>query len=281
MLNRKCLLTYIGIVCLGIFSHQAVAFGAEGHRIVTKIAENHLSAKTTQALKAITDDADLSELSLWPDKIRGIPRWKKSKYWHYINAADHQQVGTAKRSSKGDLLSALNQSYQQLQNPDLSDDRRIQSLSFFIHFVGDIHQPLHVGRQDDRGGNSISIKWPQQNKRRNLHWVWDSGLIGAAKLTVEEYVARLDHASENQIQLWQQSSFLDWAVESKMLRSPVYEFGLTAPAPKEKTPITISQDYINRNRPIIEKRLLMAGIRLAGQLNQIFDPQKPTADLGK
>ena len=138
-----------------------------------------------------------------------------------------------------------------------------------------------MGRQDDRGGNSISIKWPQQKKRRNLHWVWDSGLIGAAKLTVEEYVARLDHASENQIQLWQQSSFLDWAVESKMLRSPVYEFGLTAPAPKEKTPITISQDYINRNRPIIEKRLLMAGIRLAGQLNQIFDPQKPTAGLGK
>ena len=281
MLNRKCTLTYIGIICLAIFSHQALAFGADGHRIISRIAENHLSDKTTQALKVMTEDADLSELSLWPDKIRGIPKWRKSKYWHYINISDHQQFDSPefealKRGPKGDLLSALNQFYQQLQNPELPKETRIQALSFFIHFVGDIHQPLHVGRQADRGGNSISVKWLKQNKRRNLHWVWDSGLLGVAKLSVEDYVARLDQASEKQIKLWQQDSFLDWAAESKMLRPQVYEFGLKTPPPtlKEKKSIPITQDYINRNKPIIEKRLLMAGIRLAGILNQIFDPRE-------
>ena len=118
MLNSKWILTYISVFYLSIFTGRACAFGADGHRIIVGIAENHLSEKTALEIKSITDD--LGELSLWPDKIRGIPVWKKSKYWHYINVADHQQVGTAKRSAKGDVLSALNHSYLQLANPELS-----------------------------------------------------------------------------------------------------------------------------------------------------------------
>ena len=272
MFNSKCILTYISVFCLSIFTGQACAFGPDGHRIIVGIAENHLSEKTALEIKSITDD--LSELSLWPDKIRGIPAWKKSKYWHYINVADHQQVSTAKRSAKGDVLSALNHSYLQLSNPQISGRERRDALGFFIHFAGDIHQPLHVGRHNDRGGNSIAIKWPTKNRAKNLHWVWDSGLIAIARLSVEDYVAQLDVVSEKQVQQWQQDSFLRWAEESKSLRPQVYEFGLkTSAANIGKKPLAISSDYINRNQPIIEQRLLMAGIRLAGKLNQIFDPQ--------
>lgn len=275
MLNSKWILTYISVFYLSIFTGQACAFGADGHRIIVGIAENHLSEKTALEIKSITDD--LGELSLWPDKIRGIPVWKKSKYWHYINVADHQQVGTAKRSAKGDALSALNHSYLQLANPELSSRERRDALGFFIHFAGDIHQPLHVGRHNDRGGNSIAIKWPKNKRTKNLHWVWDSGLIAIAKLSVEDYIERLDIVSEKQAEQWQQDSFLHWAEESKSLRPQVYEFGLKNPAGNiGKKPLAISADYINRNQPIIEKRLLMAGIRLAGKLNQIFDPQNET-----
>jgi hypothetical protein len=274
MLKRKCLLTYISVFWLSILSNQAFAFGADGHRIITKIAENHLSEKTVLAIDAITGDSDLSRLSLWPDRIRGTLKWRKSSYWHYINIADHETFETAKRSSKGDVLSALNDSYQQLANTTLTDSERLEALSFFIHFAGDIHQPLHVGRSGDRGGNSIAIKWPKKAKLKNLHWVWDSGLLSLSNLSVEDYVFKLDRVSQKQIQRWQQDSFLDWAVESKMLRSQVYEFGLKTPAPQVKGKSSvITQDYIERNQPIIEKRLLMAGIRVAGQLNQIFDPQ--------
>ena len=162
MLKRKCLLTYISVFWLSILSNQAFAFGADGHRIITKIAENHLSEKTVLAIDAITGDSDLSRLSLWPDRIRGTLKWRKSSYWHYINIADHETFETAKRSSKGDVLSALNDSYQQLANTTLTDSERLEALSFFIHFAGDIHQPLHVGRSGDRGGNSIAIKWPKK-----------------------------------------------------------------------------------------------------------------------
>ena len=273
MPKQKCLLTYISVFCLMILGNRAFAFGADGHRIVSKIAENHLSEKTALAIEAITDDAGLSELSLWPDQIRGIPKWRKSKYWHYLNIADHEKFETVKRSSRGDVLSALNDAYQQLKKTKLSDSERLQALSFFIHFAGDIHQPLHVGRSGDRGGNSITIKWPNKTKLKNLHWVWDSGLLSLSNLSVEDYVLKLDRVSQTQIQRWQQDSFLDWAVESKMLRSQVYEFGLATPAAQAgEKPLVISQDYIKRNKPIIEKRLLMAAVRLAGQLNQIFDP---------
>jgi len=272
MLSNKCILTYISVFYLSIFTGQACAFGPDGHRIIVGIAENHLSEKTALEIASITDD--LGELSLWPDKIRGIPAWKKSKYWHYINVADHQQVGTAKRSAKGDVLSALNLAFKQLKQPQLSDRKRLQALSFFIHFAADIHQPLHVGRGADRGGNSIAIKWPTKKRTTNLHWVWDSGLITIARLNVEDYVARLDVVSEKQVAQWQQDSFLHWAEESKTLRPQVYEFGLKTPAGNiGNKPLTLNTDYINRNQPIIEQRLLMAGIRIAGQLNQIFDPQ--------
>jgi hypothetical protein len=272
MLNNKWILTYISILYLTLFTGQACAFGADGHRIVVGIAENHLSKKTALEIASIT--GNLTELSLWPDKIRGIPVWGKSRYWHYINVPDDQQIASAKRSSRGDVLSALNLAFKQLKDPQLSDRERFQALSFFIHFAADIHQPLHVGRGADRGGNSIAIKWRQKTKLKNLHWVWDSGLLSVTKLSVEDYIARLDVVSEKQIQRWQQDSFLDWAEESKMLRSQVYEFGIkTPPASVREKPQHITQDYINRNQPIIEKRLLMAGIRLAGKLNQIFDPQ--------
>jgi hypothetical protein len=273
MLKRKCLLTYISVFLLSILSSQTFAFGADGHRIITKIAKNHLSEKTVLAIGAITGDSDLAKLSLWPDRIRGTLKWRKSSSWHYINIADHETFETAKRSSRGDVLSALNDAYQQLKNTRLSDSERLEALSFFIHFAGDIHQPLHVGRSGDRGGNSIAIKWPKKTKLKNLHWVWDSGLLSLSNLSVEDYVLKLDRVSQTQVQRWQQDNFLDWAVESKMLRSQVYEFGIATPAAQAgKKPLVISQDYIERNKPIIEKRLLMAGVRLAGQLNQIFDP---------
>lgn len=270
MLKRKHVFTYL-LLCLALLSGRALAFGAEGHRIIAGIAENHLSKKTAEAMVSI--GADLTELALWPDRIRGLQKWQKTKSWHYINIADHEQFETLRRSARGDVLSALNHSYTQLGNPELPRHRRLEALSFFIHFAGDIHQPLHVGRQNDRGGNSIAIKWPPESRVKNLHWVWDSGLIQIAELSVEAYIARLDIVGEKQIQRWQQDSFLDWAKESKSLRSQVYEFGLGAsPATIGKKPLTISANYINRNQPIIEKRLLMAGIRLAGKLNQLFDP---------
>ena len=159
------------IACLVMFSSAALPFGADGHRIIAKIAENHLSDKTAQAVDEITASEDLGKISLWPDRIRHLSGWKQSKYWHYINIDDNEQLSNFPRDEDGDVISALEHFYTELQNPQLNSKQRREALAFFSHFVGDIHQPLHVGRRDDRGGNNISVKWLDSSKSANLHQV--------------------------------------------------------------------------------------------------------------
>lgn len=256
------------IFWLTLLSSQAFAFGADGHGIVSKIAGNHFSVKTAVAINAITDGQDLAELSLWPDRVRYLPAWEQSKYWHYISIDDHEPFAGLRRHNDGDVLSALEYFYAVLQNSQLAKKQQIEALAFFIHFVADIHQPLHVGRRDDRGGNKIGINWLKRPRATNLHRVWDSLIIDAENKTPNQYSQMLDRASTVQIAQWQNSQFLDWARESKALRHQVYNFSPT----NKRRRILIGPDYISRNKPIIERRLLMAGIRLADRLNRIFDP---------
>ena len=268
------------IACLVMFSSAALPFGADGHRIIAKIAENHLSDKTAQAVGEITASEDLAKISLWPDRIRHLSGWKQSKYWHYINIDDNEQLSNFPRDEDGDVISALEHFYTELQNPQLNSKQRREALAFFSHFVGDIHQPLHVGRRDDRGGNNISVKWLDSSKSANLHQVWDRLMTDTENKSPAQYSRSLDSLSpsslslnsESQTQLdqWQHCDFWAWAQESKALRSQVYDLGTKTPNKR----LPINNAYVQRNKPVIEQRLLMAGVRLAGCLNDIFDPQK-------
>ena len=257
-----------------MFSSAALPFGADGHRIIAKIAENHLSDKTAQAVDEITAREDLGKISLWPDRIRYLPGWKQSKYWHYINIDDNEQLSSFPRDQDGDVISALEHFYTQLQKPQLNSKQRREALAFFSHFVGDIHQPLHVGRRDDRGGNNISVKWLDSSKSANLHQVWDRLMTDTENKSPAQYSQHLDNRkpdseSQTQLEQWQRCDFWIWAQESKALRSQVYELGTTTTSKRSG----IDDAYVQRNKPVIEQRLLMAGVRLAGCLNDIFDPQ--------
>lgn len=270
-LMRKWLAVAV-VIWLALGSGQSLAFGVDGHRIIVRIAENHLTPKTAVALVQISGGKTLTELALWPDQIRGQQKWFHTKPWHYINIKDQERFADLRRSPRGDVLSALNQSYRQLKNSKTDSQQRREALAFFLHLVGDIHQPLHVGRYSDLGGNRIGIKWLGKNKRRNLHWAWDSGLIQDDQLTVDQYSALLGAPTAHQRDNWLGQNFLDWAAESKILRAQVYEFG----QPAQKGPVTIDRLYIERTKPLIKKRLLMAGVRLADCLNRIFDVEAVT-----
>lgn len=256
-------------VCLVLGSSQVQAFGADGHRIVVAIAKTHISPVTAAAIKGIAGDTDLGQLSLWPDSIRHLPVWEQSKYWHYVSIDDHEQFHNLQRNADGDVLSALDHFYTQLQNPDLSPRQQLEALAFLMHLVADIHQPLYVGRRDDRGGNSIGVKWLDQKKTTNLHRVWDGLLLDLDSKSPEECGRQLNTTSMQQVAQWQSSTVLDWAKESKALRTQIYNF---RPVTQSRRTL-ITQTYIERNRPIVELRLLMAGVRLAASLNRLFDPK--------
>lgn len=268
---RQGLVPVLIAVWLLLSSGSALSFGADGHRIIIAIAENHISEKTAESIHQLIEGADLAKLSLWPDTIRRLPEWQNSKYWHYINVDDDQQLSVVEHDENGhgDILWALQHFSNQLKDPQLGRREQIEALAFLSHLIADIHQPLHVGRQDDRGGNKVRVKWLDQRKTVNLHQVWDRLLISASNKTPKQYARRLDQASDQQITLWQQTEFLDWANQSKALRSQVYDFGTQIRGQH----IVLNTAYVERNKPIIERQLLVAGIRLAGCLESIFNPQ--------
>ncbi|OZG74747.1 hypothetical protein BTA51_03610 [Hahella sp. CCB-MM4] len=245
-------------------SYPAMSFGANGHRIVARIAENHLTPKAREAIFKITGGKHLAQLATWPDEIRSDSNWDFAKPWHFVSIDDDESFDGYEHSQQGDILLALEKFEKVLQEKKASPEEMWQALAFYIHFVGDIHQPLHVGRRDDYGGNTIKVKW--FGRYTNLHSVWDSSLIENEQLSFREYASFLDNVSEAQIKAWQNSSYLDWAKGSKTERPKVYNLGddgVDVPS--------LSYNYAYQNKELIDDCLVKGGIRLAGKLNALFD----------
>ena len=136
------------------------------------------------------------------------------------------------------------------------------ALKFLIHFVGDVHQPMHVGRDGDRGGNNITVEW--FGRTSNLHSVWDSGIIDHQGLSYTEYVAFLDRVTADEVTQWQSHPAAVWIQESQELREVAYG------AMGSETVPSLSWDYVNEMRPHLERRMVQGGIRLAGVLNRVL-----------
>jgi hypothetical protein len=265
----RTLTTFCAGVGLLFMAQQAAAFGPNGHRIVAQIGENHLTETAAAEIKKITGGQYLAQLATWPDEIRSDSSWGWVSPWHYLSIDDDESFDDFPRSKDGDAWYALERFEKQLRARQVVDSDGItlwQALAFYIHFTGDIHQPLHVGRRDDLGGNKINVKWFWEDS--NLHKVWDEGLIDHEGLSFREYSDFLDQASDAEMAEWQDSVYLDWAKESKAVRAQVYDFG----EQKEGEVPELDYGYVFQNHHLIGKRMLQAGVRLAGMLNVIFDP---------
>ena len=267
-MNRTLLTTVIALV-IACTSVTAAAFGPNGHRIVAQIAEDHLTPKAKANIDKITKGRPLAMLATWPDDIRSDKAWNFAKPWHFLSIDDGDTFAELKRSDGTNVRDALNvlealERFElQLRNAKITGENRWQALAFYIHFMGDIHQPLHVGRTDDFGGNSIAVKW--FGNLSNLHSVWDSGLIENQYLSFQEYADFLDGVSAEDEKQWQSSDYLDYAKESKAVRQAVYDFGF------QKTQLPdLSYDYSYKKLDILNARIQRAGIRLAGRLNSIY-----------
>lgn len=254
-------------LCFSVPGTPAYAWWSDEHRVITLIAEKHLTQHSRQQIHHLIGDKSLPALSLWADQIKSQQSWAHTRSWHYVNIERSQSFSSYQPKTKGDILWALTHFYQELSNSRLSLQRRRQALLFFIHFAGDIHQPLHVGTRVDRGGNKVPVTWYKKARRYNLHQVWD-GLLTKNDLTSAENAHRLlKGATGHDISQWQGSSFADWARESQKLLNHVYGFKQSDEAIMVPN---LADQYLRANRPIAEERLLQAGIRIAYYLNRAF-----------
>jgi hypothetical protein len=165
------------------------------------------------------------------------------------------------QDTKVDAYTKLNFLIGELKKKDLSAENKLLYLRMLIHIVEDVHQPLHVGHTDDKGGNDIKVTWYMTPT--NLHSVWDSQLIDFQQLSYTEYAAAINHTTAAQRDEWQKAPISKWLFESNQIAEKLYS--------EVKSGDTINTYKYNFNHiDTINRQLLKAGVRLAGILNQLF-----------
>ncbi len=254
----KFIIPYMFLICLMLPS-KSHAWGKKGHRIVGQIAYNHMTKKAQKNLKKLMGNESVAIAGYWMDHIRADKNYNYQTPWHYCTIPDGKTYAEAGTPDEGDAIVTLQRIISELKSKKFTNDGELHAVRMLIHLVGDIHQPLHVGNGEDRGGNQVKVKFMWKDS--NLHRVWDSGLIDEEGLSYTEYVANIDFASEANITKWQSASVMDWALESKSYREQIYDM------PKNKK---LSFKYIFDNTNLANQRLLQAGIRLAGIFNEIY-----------
>ncbi|MCV6625128.1 MAG: S1/P1 nuclease [Cellvibrionaceae bacterium] len=239
-----------------LFSLQALAWGKQGHRISSAIAEPYLSPEAKAMVSEILGVETIAEASTWPDFMRSNPDtfWQRqSPRLHYVTIP----IDKLKPNKKGDAFSGLKDFRANTLDKTLPLEKRQLALRFAIHIITDLHQPLHAGNGKDRGANDIKVKFFGQDS--NLHRVWDTQLIDHEKLSYSEWASwLLPRISEQQAKDWCVTEPMVWALESRNLHDKIY--------PGRKN---LSWQYVYKSRKILRLRLQQGGVRLACYLNQM------------
>jgi len=268
---------------LALLPSPAFAWGKTGHRVVAAIADTQLSGLARAHIRELLGGAEsLDEAATWPDDMRSAPEpfWQKTATpWHYVTldgiTYDHAPP-------EGDALEALGRFRRTLEDPGASLADKQLALRFIVHLVGDLHQPLHVGKCCDRGGNDVKVSW--FGKPTNLHAAWDSAMVDDEQLSFTELAAKLErHITDADVVGWWDVNPRDWISESAQYREQIYA---NIPPPKkaegkpkkgEKPLPDLSYGYVYKFNPLMERRLQQAGVRLAAYLNDIYAKPQPTA----
>jgi hypothetical protein len=274
------LVALLGAVSAGL-PRTAGAFGPLGHRIAGLLAEPALCPAAREQVADLGGGQSLAELGLWADQIRGVPGWERSAPWHYMNvderdaargdsAAAAAAIREYRSPPEGDVLSAIARFRAELSDRALPDSQRAIALRFLVHLVVDLHQPLHVGRGADRGGNDVDVRYGPTVV--NLHRFWDTDVLELRHLGPERYARTLRSRLETAPPPgWVGPA--GWAAESLALRPQIYAF--QRPDASRAAPQTLDAAYLAAAQVIVDERLVRAAERLAATLNEAFCAPAP------
>ncbi len=235
-------------------------WGATGHRVIGEVAAQHISKKTAKAIEGLLDGASLAFVSVFADDIKSDDRYKTFYSWHFANINLNETYESSLKNPKGDLVQAVETCVSKLKSKAISRKEKQFYLKLLVHFIGDLHQPMHLAKKQDKGGNKVKIKW--YGKSSNLHRLWDSDMINSSQFSYTELAQNLPLISSEALEQMKRSSLSFWLSETHELTKRVYE-GLP-----EKPNLGYKYQYENFN--LIRLQLLRAGVRLASILEDIF-----------
>lgn len=277
------------VIAILLFVPGIYGWGKDGHYATCKIAQELLTEDALVAVKTLLPDSaegDLASLCSWPDEIRFHYHW--SGPLHYIDTPDfkcnydycrdcHDSAGHKDRCVTG----AINNYTMQLTSGYYASNSAAkynitEALLFLSHFIGDVHQPLHVGFTGDAGGNTVIVHW--YRRKANLHHVWDNMIIESALKTfygsdlsvmIQAIQRNITDAWSNDAISWEecarnQTACPDLYASESIKLACKFAYRNATPGS------TLNDDYFLSRLPIVEKRLAQGGVRLAATLNRIF-----------
>jgi hypothetical protein len=270
----------------------AAAWGELGHEVTALIAYRHLTVQARAALDSLLASdhdpltgPDFAGRSYWADEFRTMHR--ETAAWHFIDIEiDRPDIAvacfgfpplaTAQAASAGPaqdcIVNKIDEFFWELKDPATPSAERLLALKFLIHFIGDLHQPLHTADHEDRGGNCIALLPSPDGQAKNLHAFWDVGAVAALGDSAPQIAAQLDaQITIENMRTWTSGDSRNWAMESFAVgRQDVYALPRpTADLPTCQSPgaVALSAEYLSRAPQDAALQLKRAGIRMAGLLN--------------
>lgn len=235
-------------------------WGKTGHRVTGQIAENHLKMKTKRALNDLLDGHSLAYVSTYADEIKADRSYSKYAPWHYVNYPLGMRYEDSEKSEDGDLIVAIETCKSVVKDETRSREDRVFHLKMLVHLIGDLHQPMHASRAEDKGGNDIQVQWFGEGS--NLHRVWDKNLIESYGMTYTELANELDRLSRKERKKIQEGTIYDWVDESHRICAEIYESVDVG----EK----LGYQYAYQYNAVVFSQLQKGGLRLAKVLNDMF-----------
>lgn len=302
------LLKIVAFITL-ISSLSAFAWREVGHFSVCEIAYKNLTPKAKTSVDAILRGKSFAEQCTWPDMVRKSKEWKHTYDWHFVNVEDNQEyLSSGVMNPDGDVMSAILSAKADLENPRISNTKKRSSLLFLGHFIGDIHQVVHIGRKTDLGGNKLIISWfgdehfediehlraegasiclgpyfidrptgeclsvDSRQSPINLHKLWD--LLMVDKFIAESRIqSRAKYPYKEYVQRINRVSAKQVAIwQNSYVLDWAQESLCYRPWLYDVGDKNLADRYYRKHVKTLNTRMLMGGYRLAHTLNRIFDP---------
>ncbi|MDU1905541.1 MAG: S1/P1 nuclease [Dysgonomonas sp.] len=262
---KKSFLLSLFIICL-LYPTNVFGWGTIGHRVIAEIAQQNIKKSTNKQVNLLLNDLPMAYWANWADFIKSdkTGKWDHTHVWHFVNAlgdlSKDDYIASIKNVTQQNIYSELPKLVNTLSNKNSTLDEKRTALIFIIHLVGDAHQPMHVGREEDLGGNKITLSW--FGSPTNLHAVWDSKLVDYEKYSYTEYAYILNKAPQEKKKVLRKGSLEDWLYESHELANELYT--------SVNTNDNLMYEYSYKYKTVMETQLLKAGLRLAAILDMVF-----------
>jgi hypothetical protein len=229
------------------------------------LAAAHLTPKAAaQVQEILGPGVTMASIASWADQVRNQRR--ETSGWHFIDIPidkPHLDMARDCPTKESCVVAKIEEFQKQLADPSLTPAQKKEPLMFLVHFIGDMHQPLHCSDNKDRGGNEVRLDFFGRNM--NLHSVWDGGLLGRLPAEDAEFTEFSKDLTNSHARKWGKGTVRDWAEQSHSVAVKVVYGKL----PKT-TPVKIDAGYEKLADPVVRQQIERAGARLAATLNKAF-----------